>query len=239
MTLTEQTRQIIGFTWARMLGLGDDAFDSDRERLGVVDDDAAAVTVVRLFGRTAVTGPESALDALRGTSDEELVSERRLLELMLPEHPGARALGASRLLYCEEPAPPTLQEPATVSFDPADVRAVTSRCPADDVAVSGVAEAEWTATLMLDPQSSDGPDAAAASCRQIWHHTLAHLGVLTRPDRRGRGLGGRVAAIAAEEAFVEGLVPQWRVAFENEASLRIAQHLGFSAAGTQTTVILA
>lgn len=238
MSLTEQTRQIIGFTWARMLGLDDDAFDADRPRLGVTDDEATAVTVVRLFGRTAVTGPEIALDALRGVGDEELVSDRRLLELMLPEHPGARALGAARLLYCEEPGEPTLQEPATVSFDPADAQGVTSRCPADDVTVSGVADAEWTATLMLDPESPEGPDAAAASCRRIWNHTLAHLGVLTRPDRRGRGLGGRIAAIAAEEAFVEGLVPQWRVDFENEASQRIARQLGFSEAGTQTTVVL-
>lgn len=238
MRLTEQTRQIIGFTWARMLGLDDDAFDAEHPRLGAADEETGAVTVVRLFGRTAVTGPEIALNALRTAGNEELVSARRLLELLLPEHPGARTPGTARLLYCEEPASPAVQEPATVSFDPVDVQAVTSRCPADDVAVSGVSEAEWTATLMLDPESPEGPDAAAASCRRIWHHTLAHLGVLTRPDRRGRGLGGCIAAIAAEEAFAEGLVPQWRVDLEDGASHRIARHLGFSEAGTQTTVIL-
>ena len=38
--------------------------------------------------------------------------------------------------------------------------------------------------------------------------------------------------------FTEGLIPQWRAGTESLAALRIAAGLGFSPAGTQTTVIL-
>mgnify|MGYP006199182849 FL=1 len=51
------------------------------------------------------------------------------------------------------------------------------------------------------------------------------------------GLGAYAAAIAMEEAFTEGLVPQWRAALGNTASQHLADTLGFELAGSQTTVL--
>lgn len=265
MTLTDQTRQIVGFVWARMLGIDDGTFDEQPAvaPLVVVDESSSAVRIVSLFGHTIISGPPAACDVLAAAQTAQLASDRRLLELLLPQHPGARTAGTARLLYCEEPSvPAALDDDLPISFDPADASTLSAQCPADDVAASGVGAAEWTATMMHVPGDNDGrpgephgsdpssapsssaapgapgPVPVAAAGREIWHHALAHLGVLTRPDTRRTGLGTRIAAIAAEEAFVEGLVPQWRVPEGSVAAARIAERIGFSQAGSQTTVLL-
>ena len=79
---------------------------------------------------------------------------------------------------------------------------------------------------------------AAAGC-EVWQQVLGHIGVLTHPGHRGLGLGRFAAAVATEEAFTDGLIPQWRAAAESPGSLRLAISLGYLQAGHQTTVALA
>lgn len=76
-----------------------------------------------------------------------------------------------------------------------------------------------------------------AAGRELWAGMLGHLGVLTVPQQRRGGVGLHLAVVAAEEAFTEGLIPQWRARTESLGSLRIAAALGFSPAGAQITVV--
>jgi len=60
-----------------------------------------------------------------------------------------------------------------------------------------------------------------------------HIGVITRADRRGRGLAGVAAGAAARECLDRGLLPQWRARVGNDASQRVAERLGFVTLGVQ------
>lgn len=259
MPLTDQTAQIVKLAWARMLHLGDTALDTGDPgvRVEVVDDDAAAATFVRLFDRTVIFGPSEVVGDARRIKASHLAEETTLLELVRAHHAGARALGAAHLLYCEDPPQLPSRYDVAVSFEPEHVTRLMSTCPADDVATSGLADAQWAAALVADvpdegevagpdvhvpgPTGSGDDDAdtvLAAAGREVWEHVIAQLGLLTHPEHRSHGHGRFIAAVAMEEALADGLVPQWRAAVENPASRRVALQLGFIPAGTQTTVLL-
>lgn len=234
--LNAHTEQIIMLAWSRILGLEDTALDSgnDGERIEAEHRDARTVSLVQLFGRTVLYGPPEVIAAARRVPEEELALESRLLDVTRTHHPGARILGEAHLLYCEEPPEIEGSDRVSVSFAPEHAQQLTGRAPADDAARSGLAEAEWTAAVVRE---STGEVLAAAG-REVWQGVLGHIGVLTHPDHRGLGLGRFAAAVATEEAFVDGLIPQWRAAAESPGSLRMAISLGFTQAGHQTTVAL-
>lgn len=234
--LDDHTEQIIMLAWSRILGLQDGALAAATpgERIEAGNDDAAAVSLVQLFGRTALYGPPEVLAAARRVPDEELALESRLLGIVSEHRRGARMLGEAHLLYCEEPPEIQGSEKVSVSFEAEHIRQLSSRCPADDVALSGIQQAEWTVAVVAEATG----EVMAAAGRDTWQEVLGHIGVLTQPDHRGLGLGRFAAAVAVEEAFVEGLVPQWRAAAESPGSLRMAISLGFTQAGHQTTVTL-
>lgn len=235
--LAAHTEQIILLAWSRILGLEDTALAAaspDGHRIEAENDDAAAVSLVQIFGRTVLCGPRSLLDAARGMPDEVLALESRLLQLARTQYPGARILGEAHLLYCEEPPEIQGSDKVSVSFDTEHVQRLMARSPADDVARSGLEDSAWTAAVVRD----DTGEVMSAAGRHVWQEVLGHLGVLTHPDHRGLGLGRFAAAVAVEEAFVAGLIPQWRAAAESPGSLRMAISLGFSEVGHQTTVTL-
>ncbi|GAA1148896.1 hypothetical protein [Nesterenkonia lutea] len=232
MTLQDHTRNIICLSWARILGLADDELLGTPSRHEVVQPEGSALSFLRLFGHGILSGPPEAIRRARALEDPELVQERCLLDLGRRHGPGARSLGTSRLLYAEEPPSLGAPDSGAVSFEPTHVDSVLTDSPADDVTASGIAEASWSAAL-VDEDTGAGLGAAG---RSVWAGMLADIRVLTIPSRRGAGVGLHLAAVAAEEAFVEGLVPQWRASETSPAGLRIASRLGFTQAGTQTTV---
>lgn len=234
--LEPHTEQIIMLAWSRILGLDDDGLQTAEPgaRVESPDDGAAAVTLVELFGRTVLYGPPQVLEAARGVPDEELALETRLLQVCRTVSAGARALGEAHLLFCEEPPEIEGSEQVSVSFDAEHIRQLTAQSPADDVVLSGVEQARWTAAVVRE----DTAQTVAAAGVEVWQQVLGHIGVLTDPQHRGFGLGRFAAAVAVEEAFTDGLIPQWRAAAEAPASLRMAISLGFTRAGHQTTVTL-
>jgi RimJ/RimL family protein N-acetyltransferase len=76
----------------------------------------------------------------------------------------------------------------------------------------------------------------AVATLQAWGDTVAHFGVFTRADARGRGLAARTASGVITMARARDLVPQWRSRFGNEASAAVADRLGFIASGQQLFV---
>jgi len=75
----------------------------------------------------------------------------------------------------------------------------------------------------------------AAAGYHRWPAGTAHLGILTAPDVRGRGLATRAAAAATADALAAGLLPQWRARVP--ASLRVAAKLGYRTLGRQFSVL--
>lgn len=63
---------------------------------------------------------------------------------------------------------------------------------------------------------------------EVWGDAIAHIGVVTIPSARGRGVGESVVRQAAQDALRNGLLPQYRTLWANKPSIRIAEKIGFS-----------
>lgn len=83
----------------------------------------------------------------------------------------------------------------------------------------------------------DGALAAVAGY-EVWGGRIAHLGIVSHPAHRGRGLGTAAVAGAARTALDAGLAAQYRTLASNTPSLRIARRLGFLPYATSLAVRL-
>ncbi|SDS12745.1 GNAT family N-acetyltransferase [Agrococcus carbonis] len=211
--------------WAEALGTTTAALEGSG-LTRVERDDLDAVVVVRLGAATVVAAPPSAKAALGAVSAEALLDADRIAAAL----PGARPIGSAHLLFtgARPPLPDREAVPAT-SFDVAAVGASMAEDEWDEAGVQTM-ERRWAVR--------DGDAAAAVAGYQPWHGAVAHLGVATAPGRRRGGFGTAAAARAVREAVDAGLVAQWRCRVGNEASLRLADRLGFTRLGMQASVAL-
>ncbi|MFD8596725.1 GNAT family N-acetyltransferase [Kitasatospora sp. NPDC059646] len=172
----------------------------------------------------------------------------RLLRAALREHPADLAGDAERL----RPLLPIgdLLGPATLSYLAPDALlphlGTVHQLPGDDPGLrdleqrTGVADAEESGLAGLTSPvfavlAEDGRVLAACGYR-TWPFGIAHLGVLTDPAHRARGLARRAASPAARHALAAGLLPQWRARIP--ASRRVAARLGFRELGTQLSLFI-
>ena len=235
MTLTPGSADIIQLAWARRLGLDDGAFAaSGGQRITRVVDDAPALQFVRLFGASALVGPDWALEAAEAYSDEELAQHVTLLTITRAR--GGHGLGAAALFFADDLPLRQPAEELTVSHGNPEAIELEGLCPPDDVNEVGLADLENRFTIMHVEDGHRSPVACGAYSE--WEGILAHLGVLVAPEWRRRGLGTLAASIAAHEALASGLTLQWRADVSNKGSLALARSLGFTAGGIQTSVLL-
>lgn len=73
---------------------------------------------------------------------------------------------------------------------------------------------------------ADGALAAVAGY-EVWGGAIAHIGIVSHPDHRGRGLGAAAVSRIAAEALDRGLLAQYRTLEANTPSIAIAERLGF------------
>lgn len=78
-----------------------------------------------------------------------------------------------------------------------------------------------TVGLFVDEQ------LVAAAGFTVWNGLLAHLAVVTHPNYRSQGYGKTVVSRATEQAFADGLLPQYRTSDVWPWSVALAQSLGF------------
>lgn len=62
---------------------------------------------------------------------------------------------------------------------------------------------------------------------EVWDAKLAHISIVTAPERRHRGYATAAVASAAAHALAHDLYPQYRTLAANQASMAIARRLGF------------
>lgn len=226
--MRQETEETIRRAWTELLGT--EALTAGGSRIHHVDDSAATVSFVRILGQGVLTGPRWAVERATNLRDEELARLPVLLRLAA-DH-GARPLGAAELSYIDTRVDhaelPTTQEDAAVEA----LEAVCSDEDTDEVGLSGMPH-HWVILDRADPQVP-----LAGSGYVVWADSLAHMGVLTSPGARGRGYGVLAAAVGTDAALDAGLIPQWRARWDNEASKRVAQVLGYELVGSQTTVFI-
>ena len=237
MTLDPGSAAIIQLAWARRLGLDDGAFSSalaSGERIIRADESARTVDFVRLFGSSALVGPQWVIDAAADLPDEEMAQHVTLLTLTR-QH-GGHGMGAAALFFADDLPLRQPPEEMTVSHGNAEAIELEGRCPPDDVNEVGLSDLENRYTIVHELEGRRVPLACGAYSE--WEGLLAHLGVLVDPEWRRRGLGSLAASIAAHEALAAGLTLQWRTDVSNTGSLALARKLGLSAGGIQTSVHL-
>ena len=237
MTLDPGSAAIIQLAWARRLGLDDGAFSSalaSGERIIRADESARTVDFVRLFGSSALVGPQWVIDAAADLPDEEMAQHVTLLTLTR-QH-GGHGMGAAALFFADDLPLRQPPEEMTVSHGNAEAIELEGRCPPDDVNEVGLSDLENRYTIVHELEGRRVPLACGAYSE--WEGLLAHFGVLVDPGWRRRGLGSLAASIAAHEALAAGLTLQWRTDVSNTGSLALARKLGLSAGGIQTSVHL-
>ena len=235
MTLEAGSVDIIQLAWARHLGLDDGAFaDASGTRITLVNNNARSVEFVRLFGASAIVGPQWALDAAEGFSDEELAQHVTLLTITRAH--GGHGQGSAALFFADDLPLQQPGEDLTVSHGYAEAKELEGLCPPDDVNEVRLSDLENRFTIMYDDDGRTVPMACGAYTE--WEGLLAQMGVLVAPEWRRRGVGSLAASIAAHEALASGLTLQWRADVSNKGSLSIARSLGFATGGIQTGVLL-
>lgn len=237
MTLDPGSAAIIQLAWARHLGLDDGAFAtslSSGERMVRADNAAETVEFVRLFGSSALVGPQWVIDAAAGIPDGEMAQHVTLLTLTRSH--GGHGLGSAALFFADDLPLRQPSEELTVSHGNAEAIELEGLCPPDDVNEVHLSELENRYTILHEVDGRRLPVACGAYGE--WEGLLAQMGVLVDPEWRRRGLGSVAASIAAHEALAAGLTVQWRAEVSNTGAVALARQLGLSAGGIQTSVHL-
>ena len=237
MTLDAGSAAIIQLAWARRLGLDDHAFGdalATGDRVVRADESARTVEFVRLFGSSALVGPQWLIDDAAAVPDADLAQHVTLLTLTRSH--GGHGLGAAALFFADDLPLKQVAGEMTVSHGSPEAIELESRCPPDDVNEVGLSDLENRYTIIHEVAGRRLPLACGAYTER--EGLLAQLGVLVDPEWRRRGLGTVAASIAAHEALAAGLTIQWRADVSNTGALALARHLGLSAGGIQTSVHL-
>jgi hypothetical protein len=200
-------------------------------------DEARRVSVVQLGGATAVVVPPALLgrfgDLIGSQPGCDLTDPASVVELVGPV---ARFLGPATLAYADDGCfqPRSTRATAALPAGHDAVLELTSACGPQDTDESAI-------TRVTSPVSvikRDGKVVAACGY-EVWSAALAHIGVLTHPQWRGKGLATSVASASVAHALQAGLIPQWRARCTLAASRRIASSLGFVELGRQLSFWLA
>lgn len=132
------------------------------------------------------------------------------------------------------------------SFEPSITRRVVGPLPGENALVREVAvdatEEERDESGIEDCTSgfyvalgNDSRPAAICAWRE-WPCRVAHMSVLAASSQRGHGHAASASARALQAATQEGLLPQWRAAHWNVASIGLARRLGLAEVGQQYSV---
>jgi GNAT superfamily N-acetyltransferase len=192
------------------------------------------VTVVTLGESRCVLVPADLPDSLDAGADFDPTTAGRLAdptEARAMLGTSIAVLGPAVLAYtgalASSPAPSSAEpaEPGAAGLDE-----LGAACDPGEAAESAMAA--WTHWVHVIRERDQVVAAAGA---QVWAGTLAHVGVLTRPDRRRRGLGVTVAGSVVRAALSAGMVAQWRARAELAASRKLASALGFVECGQQVS----
>jgi uncharacterized protein (DUF952 family)/GNAT superfamily N-acetyltransferase len=167
-----------------------------------------AVAPPALHARLAALGPERVLD-------------RAALLEVLPA--GARCIGPTFVGYLDvAPGAPSgrvveLPDTSGTAFE-----SLRARASGEEWQHAGLERA--AAPLFAVVENGEVRCAAGA---EILLGSVAHIGVLTHPDARGRGLARDVVAALTRHSLARGLLAQYQTLMSNAPSLAVGKALGF------------
>lgn len=223
---------IIRLAWSRHLGLADFALRDGRRHTLVVPE-ATSVTFLRLGDATALVGPEAAVSEAADRSDDELARRGALASSC--GAPG-RTHGPIVLSFAGDIGTELDRHDPLISHDLGHVLDLEGRCAPDDVIAADLTRKRSWFTLLDDDRPAESAAPLAAAAYLEWEGVLADVGVLTAPTARRRGNAQVVARLATNDAFDEGMIPQWRCDVENTTARRLGARLGYEEWGVLVSV---
>jgi GNAT superfamily N-acetyltransferase len=189
----------------------------------------SGVIAFRHAGACVVSAPQERVAPLRaalaGLGADEIFNEGRLRAAL-----GAsveRVIGPAWIggLAASDfrPAHGTSTRPLETATDWQAFDTFLERCPPIDVELSSL-EAGRAPTVA----TFEGPRIAAAASFELREGILAHIGILTDPELRGRGYGRQAISLIAELALAAGYGLQYQTLRANRPSVAAARALGFA-----------
>ncbi|MDJ0392384.1 GNAT family N-acetyltransferase [Rhodococcus sp. G-MC3] len=214
---------IIRLAWSRRLGLDDSALRPGSRHIAITPDETS-VTFVRLGDSSVLIGPERGVESANKYTDGELAARGR------PGH------DHSVLHFAGDISTTIARHDPLISHELAHVLALETLCAPDEVAVADLTRRRSWFTLLDDDRPADS--AAPLSCAAYleWEGVLADVGVLTAPGARRHGNAQVVGRLVTNDAFDEGMIPQWRTSSENGTARRLAARLGYQEWGVQVSI---
>ncbi|MGC4985745.1 GNAT family N-acetyltransferase [Streptomyces sp. DT193] len=171
-------------------------------------------------------------DALRAMPVEAVVDSALLREAL----PAVRVLGPAALSYVSSVGfrPVETDELTVEQLPPGhpDLQSLEQAAGHEDAGEAALDEITSPAFVVRERDR-----VVAAAGYRPWPRRTAHIGVLTAPKARGRGLARVTGSAAVAHALAVGLLPQWRA--RTHASRRVATALGFEELGSQLSIEIA
>jgi GNAT superfamily N-acetyltransferase len=202
--------------WAERLGCADPLFRTPGIH-PVAHPRPAALYAVLVGQAAVVAAPREMHARLSALGEPEAAIGPRALSGMVPS--GARWVGPAFVGYGSvRPPRPRVEIRVVADVDLEPLR-------------RAVTPTEWEhanlrAALPIFATVADGSIASAAGGERL-RGDVAHIGVVTHPAQRGRGLGRAVVAAAFAHALDEGMLPQYQTLLANHGAMSIAHALGF------------
>lgn len=141
-----------------------------------------------------------------------------------------KIIGPALIGYCAAALPPLVGTNRTRQLRAVDQHLVTSlqaACSSEEWEHGGSDDANECRFGAFDEQGH----LVALAGYEIWNADIAHIAIISHPQRRGQGFALRAVHHAATHALEAGLLPQYRTLKANTTSIAIAQHLGFTEYG--------
>lgn len=203
--------------------------------------DDRAIDIYRLSAACLVLAPNDDLALVRartaGATPDEVFTRTFAARLA---DAGATVHGPSWHGYVDAPSFLGRADARVSRIDAGDVRlrALRDRCDVADWGEGGFPIEPAT----IDPSTTalygfvDGDDLLAAGNMTPWRGQPGDVGLVTRADRRGEGLGTAVAATMVADWLPVVDVVRYRALTTNAASLAVAARLGFEGYGANILV---
>ena len=223
--------------WRELTG-APSAFASSDPLFITSDDHRASppgwVGIVEICGRAVVASPTAKASQvagrLAGLTPEQLIQPSVVNSLLVP----VDTLGPALLFYGSATTASTKAGGVTGPLDIGDPKVQSVIEDATDAERDEAAIDNTTSGVYIG-LTPDGTPAAACAWQE-WPHQVAHISMLTAASHRGVGHGASTARLALDAAVGAGLLPQWRAANRNAASIALAWHLGLQLLGHQYSI---
>lgn len=226
MGLTARTLWILRHYWADRLSVSPAAFETSGETIGSANE--GGVQFFRRNGASVIGVPDSCIEAF-----EQQIDGFKSTNLEDPDAIGEWLDGLKRVDRVLDPTFYAYTD--RESFAPIDsssrVWALSDKTAYEDFRAA-VSEEEWeqggskfsagnTVGLFVNEE------LVAIAGYEIWDDVIAHIAVVTHPNRRSEGYGQAVVSRETEHALSAGFLPQYRTLDEWPWSISLAQSVGY------------